>query len=232
MSYLHTPPTTPVATTHIEALYKQFNIKIVHHHTMPNPSKVKKTPFSWLEIRYIISTNQLELFARSQEATDRYLKFKQHLKDQNVGIMDHVLNNELQWDAAGLRTGDSLFTNPQDLKIIYNQFPYYVPHNVKHFCVWTKVRICGDPNSPIGDILPQTRDVISRYVEKTFVEKYGLSWDQIVWFRNWDSLQSVKSISHIHVIVKDLEVPDEEIIGTSGSVLTEEEYNTIMGKSQ
>ena len=73
-----------------------------------------------------------------------------------------------------------------------------------------------------------TKKLINRYLEKTFVAK-GISWDQIVWFKNWLSLQSVRSISHIHVILKDVDdkFVDELISGGSGEVLTLDDYRNL-----
>lgn len=48
-------------------------------------------------------------------------------------------------------------------------------------------------------------------------------------FKNWLSLQSVRSISHIHVILKDVDdkFVDELISGGSGEVLTLDDYRNL-----
>ena len=114
------------------------------------------------------------------------------------------------------------------ISILYNKFPYYFEPNVKHICIWSKLKIPVDKNSEVGDISVMTKKLINRYLEKTFVAK-GISWDQIVWFKNWLSLQSVRSISHIHVILKDVDdkFVDELISGGSGEVLTLDDYRNL-----
>ncbi|KAG2732508.1 hypothetical protein G9P44_004925 [Scheffersomyces stipitis] len=214
-SYLATPPATPTLVSKTKELstfasgksldeyYQILNIQEVRSELMPNMSKVKvDKPFTWNEVHFIVTTNQLELFARSQAATDRYLKFKHDLKESKVNILDHILANEVRWDVEDLREEGAIFADKSDLRIIHNRFPYYFEDDVSHLCVWSKVRIPTDPNSADGDITTETRNKINQYIEETFIRPLGLTWEQVEWFKNWTSLQSVKSISHIHVLIK------------------------------
>lgn len=99
---------------------------------------------------------------------------------------------------------------------------------VTHLCIWTKFRIPADPTSPIGDISKKTRQIIEKYLTKTFVEKYGIEWSDILWFKNWESLQSVKRLSHIHVLIKGLDQEMiEDMLYGPGVPLTIEELEQI-----
>ncbi|RCK60810.1 N-acetylglucosamine-induced protein 1 [Candida viswanathii] len=238
---LHTPPSSPIE---FEKYYTHFNIQLQHSDLMPQPSKIKtKEPFSWSEINFIIKTNKLEIFARSKEQTIKYHNFKQWLKDNKILVNDYLLGHELHWKESEIRDQehvivpqeysveypqDLIFHNPDDITILYNKFPYYFDTNVKHLCIWTKLRIPVDRDSACGDISDRTKKIIHRYLEKTFVEKGGLSWDQIVWFKNWLTLQSVRAISHIHVILRDVDdVFIEQLIGGPGEVLTLDDYRNL-----
>lgn len=172
---------------------------------MPNASKVKANPFKWEEIKYIVEQNQLELFARSQEETVRYLDFKHRLKKAGVPILDHIIKHELHWKEDELKQEGDFFSDPSTTTVIYNQFPYYFEPQVKHLCAWSKVYVPADPSSPCGDISPETRAKIDDYVYKTFIEPNGLDKENVCWFKNWESLQSVKSISHIHILINDVD---------------------------
>lgn len=200
---------------------------------MPNPSKIKlDKPFTWEESRDIIDNNKLELLARSQLETNRYINFKHELKVANVNIMDHVLEKELGWSKGKLILDNAednkrSFVDPSTIKIIYNQFPYYFPSNVQHLCIWSSIEIPNDPNSAVGDISSATKEVINRYIEKTFTKKYNLDPEQICWFKNWGSLQSIKSISHIHIVIRDFDVASHGIVGGFGEPLTVEEFDEI-----
>lgn len=204
-------------------------ITVVHSPDMPAASKVSARPFSWAETQWLVEQNDLSGLARSPKATEEYLAFKRTLRLTNTTVFKHLLTKLLQWatpeEVAGLADneiriaslGRPLFTEASDIKIILNDFPYYFEPDVTHMCVWTKQPIPSDPISTLGDISPQLRARIEAYVVKTFVEGLGVSRDKLVWLRNWDALQSVKEISHIHVIVKGLlQQQLDKVLGTPG----------------
>ncbi|MDC6271299.1 GIG1 family protein, partial [Acetobacter pasteurianus] len=244
---LNTPPRSPSTTLDLASIYKRLNIRIHHSPLMPQPSKIKHgSPFSWDDIVYISNTNQLELFARSEEQTNDYHKFKQYLKDNNITINDYILKHELHWKQSDLRlqqhviTGkseysteypqDLIFHNVDDLKILPNKYPYYFDKNIAHLCVWSKLTIPNDVNSTVGDISPLTRRIVDKYLEKTLGSR-GVTKDQFVWFRNWSSLQSVRSISHIHVILRDVDPKViDEVMQCGGTPLSIEEYREILNE--
>lgn len=220
---LATPPSSQAASPKISnqdksLLYKSLSISFVQSDLMPNPSKIKENgPFKWSELKNIVNNNQLELLARSKNETQRYLDFKTWLKLENLNIQNYIIKYELNWQDAV--SDAKLFTRSDDVKILLNKFPYYFEDDVTHFCIWTKVQIPNDPDSQIGDLSKHTRLIIDKYVRKTFPN------NQLLWFRNWANLQSVKLISHIHVLVKGLD--DEtlhNLLGSSGNLLTNEDY--------
>lgn len=98
--------------------------------------------------------------------------------------------------------GQKLFQDQRDFKIIENDFPYNFTQEIIHVCVWTKLAIESDPESQIGDVTPYIKKVLERYVEKTFVEHLGFAHNDVLWFRNYPFLQSVKDLSHIHVLLR------------------------------
>ncbi|CCG22519.1 hypothetical protein CORT_0B08140 [Candida orthopsilosis Co 90-125] len=202
-------------------------------------------PFTWTQIQQIVNTNQLESFARSEEQYHSYQKFKHDLSSQGITINDHVLKDELQWKQADIRhqtstpsppeytisqPQDLIFYNDNDIKIIFNKFPYYFENSVVHLCIWSKLTIPNDVNSSVGDISPLTKRIIERYLQKTFIDK-GIPKENLVWFRNWSSLQSIRSVSHIHVLLRSA---DEhfirKIIGTSGTTLSLDDYKEILNE--
>lgn len=196
---------------------------------MPSASKISTRPYTWAEVRDIIKYNDLNLFARLAEQTEKYLAFKKYLKNHNSTVFRYMLANTLQWvtpqEVMGLSdtqikvagSGNPVFTEASDLKIIKNDFPYYFEDDVVHLCVWSKQRIYSDPNCKLGDLSAETRAEIEKYVVQTFVEDLEVCRSDLVWFRNWDALQSVKEISHVHVVVKGM-TPDqlEKVLGGPG----------------
>lgn len=71
-----------------------------------------------------------------------------------------------------------------------------------HLVCWTKSLIPILANSiPAGDITPEARKIIEGFVERTFTRHLGK--ENVLWFKNWASIQSVRSVEHIHVLVRD-----------------------------
>ena len=55
-----------------------------------------------------------------------------------------------------------------------------------------------------GDVTPESRRLIEDYVDRYFVQDLQRGWDQVMWFKNWVSLQSVRGVDHVHVLVRDV----------------------------
>ena len=55
-----------------------------------------------------------------------------------------------------------------DIKIIYNDWPYGIDKSIVHLCVWTKFPLDVDEKDPNGDLTPEMRAKIDEYVNKAF----------------------------------------------------------------
>lgn len=208
-------------------------ITVVHSPDMPSASKISERPFSWAEVQNIVGTNDLDVFARSRLQTGKYLAFKRLLRLQDTTVYKHLLTKSLGWaaeeqvkgivdsDIKVASSGDGIFSNAADLKIIRNDFPYYFEENVAHLCVWTKQPILSDPQSSVGDLSSETRATIEKYICQTFVKYAGIPRENLLWFRNWEALQSVREISHVHVLAKDISSEQLSLLlGTPGVPLS------------
>lgn len=70
-----------------------------------------------------------------------------------------------------------------------------------HLVCWTKSLIPTlDDSVPAGDLTPEARGIIEDFVERTFTRHLGK--ENVLWFKNWASIQSVRSVEHIHVLVR------------------------------
>ncbi|ODV63071.1 Htc1p ASCRUDRAFT_126905 [Ascoidea rubescens DSM 1968] len=148
-------------------------------------------------------------------------------------------------------TSHKLFMFSEDTLILPNHFPYNLEQNIKHLVVWSKILIKSieeeneENDKPIeknqtpindnttqfqipGDISLRNKSIIHKYIVKTFHKKHHIKEENILWFRNFNHLQSIKTLSHIHVLVKD--VPShtlDAILETEGALLTEQDYLDI-----
>ena len=62
-----------------------------------------------------------------------------------------------------------------------------------------------------GDVMAESKRVIEEFVEREFVRalagEEGVGVEQarerVMWFKNWVSLQSVRGVDHVHILVRD-----------------------------
>ncbi len=92
---------------------------------------------------------------------------------------------------------DTDTTYIEDMRILYNDWPYGIETDVIHLVVWTKFELPDDPAT--GDLTAGAREAIERYVQATFCSRVVPG--QVVWFRNWKSLKSVHAVEHFHVML-------------------------------
>lgn len=136
----------------------------------------------------------------------------------------------------------------ENYKILLNDWPYGFDSRIVHLVVWTKFPLPPDPTSEKGDISPQTRQMISQFVQETFgvemkkkrksqKEKEGQrdaegeEEENVVWFLNWASLKSIHAVEHFHVLLFE---PDEEFVErvTGGDVALRDKVKMKKGREE
>ena len=70
--------------------------------------------------------------------------------------------------SCSLRNALSLiiYVVADDLKILYNDWPYGIDKKIVHLCIWIKNELEDDPETK--DLTPEMRKQIDEYVDKTF----------------------------------------------------------------
>ncbi|KAF2404655.1 hypothetical protein EJ06DRAFT_579239 [Trichodelitschia bisporula] len=158
---------------------------------------------TWDEVRGIISENRIDLFRRRPSDLRRYRHFIHLLNKHHGSVMAFILSRRLGW--SDLTPACSVpFTDPTDVKILYNDWPYGVDARIVHLVVWTKFALAETED---GDLTPQAREAVEAYVERAFVERVGR--DRVAWFKNWRSLKSVHAVEHFHVMLYE---PEEAFV--------------------
>lgn len=101
------------------------------------------------------------------------------------------------------------FAEPSDYHVLKNDWPYGLTPEITHIVVWTRTLIPTDPQT--GDVTPESRRLIRDFVGRFFIDKLGPGGEgRVMWFKNWVALQSVRSLEHIHVLVKDVDAETVE----------------------
>lgn len=116
----------------------------------------------------------------------KYLAYIAELKREYGSVVNFIVEKRLQW--TDRRPQDSNpFDNPKtgnvnmetctnfsfaksyhqdDIKVLYNDWPYGIDEKIVHLVVWTKFDLDDDPTA--DDLTPLAREKIENYVYRTF----------------------------------------------------------------
>ncbi|ORX97807.1 hypothetical protein BCR34DRAFT_160100 [Clohesyomyces aquaticus] len=158
---------------------------------------------SWDEVTDIIRINRVDLFHRVPSELRRYRQYTHRLIKEHGSIMNFIVNQRLQWKT--MTPKGRPFEFKEDIKVLYNDWPYGIDEKIIHLVVWTKFTLDEDPAT--GDLFPEVRKKIDDHVRQTFHP--SVKPEHVIWFRNWASLKSVHAVEHFHVMLYD---PEEEFV--------------------
>ncbi|KAH8884449.1 hypothetical protein GQ53DRAFT_752054 [Thozetella sp. PMI_491] len=159
---------------------------------------------TWPEVQRLVASNRIDLFQRVPSDLRRYLAYNWKLKQEYGSIMNFVITQRLRWSEPIAASGGP-FEQDDDIKILWNDWPYGIDQKIVHLVVWTKFDLEEDPTT--GDLTAEARAEIDAFVRKTFLP--GVPSDRFIWFKNWRSLKSVHAVEHFHVMLYD---PDPDFI--------------------
>lgn len=159
---------------------------------------------TWDEVAAIVQENRLELFQRVPSELRRYKAFTFKLARQYGSIAAFVLKERLRWQEP-IQPRATPFQNVDDIKILWNDWPYGIDKRIVHLVVWTKFELKAD--STTGDLTQQARTEIDDFVTRTFRSRVPAK--HVMWFRNWAALKSIHAVEHFHVMMFD---PDPDFI--------------------
>ncbi|KAK2050834.1 hypothetical protein LZ31DRAFT_7500 [Colletotrichum somersetense] len=165
----------------------------------------------WEELKEIIKTNKLEVLKRKPSDLRRYMKWTAETKAEYGSMTQYILANRLpkQWGAPPFKPKSLVpFEDPSDYRVLANDWPYGLDAGIAHIVVWSRTIIPTDPDT--GDMTSESRRTVQEFVDRYFVDSLGEGGaERVVWFKNWVALQSVRTLEHIHVLVRDV---DAEVI--------------------
>jgi len=163
----------------------------------------------WEQLRGILATNSLEELKRRPSDLRRYIAWSAETKAQYGSMTNYLLQHRLPWGSPPFKYLSPIpFENTADYKILLNDWPYGLTKDITHIVVWSKTPIATDEKT--GDVTVESRKIIEEFVQKIFTARLGGDKERVMWFKNWVALQSVRSLEHIHVLVKDVSQKDLE----------------------
>lgn len=175
---------------------------------------------TWDDLKRIIAKNTLEDLKRLPSDLRRYLAWSHATKQKYGSITNFVIKERLHWTPqtdSRPRTfahrSSIPFAEKSDYAILQNDWPYGFAPGIQHLLIWTKTPIAVDAER--GDVTAESRKCIEDFVERTFSRELdqrlgdGAGREKVMWFKNWVSLQSVRGVDHVHVLVRD--VPEDVV---------------------
>ncbi|KAJ4364179.1 hypothetical protein N0V83_009635 [Neocucurbitaria cava] len=151
------------------------------------------TLLTWEEARELVGSGRVDKFHRKPSELRRYRQFTHRLIKEYGSISNFIINERLQWKS--MEPKGSPFEYAEDIKILYNDWPYGIDPDIVHLVVWTKFELEDDPATGLST--PESHRELEAFVQKTFASKV----QEFVWFKNWRSLKSVHAVEHFHVML-------------------------------
>jgi len=149
-------------------------------------------------------TDRVDKFHRVPSELRRYREFTYNVVRDYGSIMKFIVDERLEW--ASMEARGRPFEYEDDVKVLYNDWPYGLDPAIVHLVVWTKFELEDDAQT--GRCTAESRRQIEEYVQAVFRSQVRDAED-VVWFKNWKSLKSVHAVEHFHVM---LYRPDEEFL--------------------
>ncbi|KJY01810.1 hypothetical protein TI39_contig278g00048 [Zymoseptoria brevis] len=163
---------------------------------------------TWDDLKQIIEDNTLENLKRLPSDLRRYLAWSHNTKRAYGGIVPYVLQERLRWKPLTngpptfAHTSEIPFQVRSDYAVLQNDWPYGFVSGISHLLVWSKTPIPTDEVR--GDVTETSRKLIEDFVHDYFIKDLGEDGsERVLWFKNWVSLQSVRGVDHVHVLVRD-----------------------------
>lgn len=111
-------------------------------------------------------------------------------------------SNEGNSESTFPTTHPAPYAHASDFSILPNDWPYAVEPGVTHLVAWSKHRLPVDAE---GALTPAGFAIVEDFITREFRVKSGeeKKGEKVLWFRNPRRLQSVRSLEHVHVLVRE-----------------------------
>ncbi|KAK6950150.1 hypothetical protein Daesc_008476 [Daldinia eschscholtzii] len=154
----------------------------------------------WEDMKKIIEENNLSVLKRKPSDLRRYMKWTAEIKAEYGSMTNYLMKNRLPkaWGSPPFKPASPIpFDDPSDYRVLINDWPYGMMPNMTHIVVWSRTTIPTDPET--GDMTPESRDTVKKFVQRFFVDKLGPGGDEkVLWFKNWVALQSVRTLERMY----------------------------------
>lgn len=135
------------------------------------------------------------------------MKWTADTKAEYGGITNFLIAHRLPkaWGSPPFKpASETPFADPSDYRVLINDWPYGFVPGITHIVVWSRTPIATD--NTVGDLTPDSKRTVAEFIKRYFTDSLGPGGeDRVIWFKNWVALQSVRTVDHVHVLVRDVE---------------------------
>ncbi|KAF9519616.1 hypothetical protein BS47DRAFT_1312208 [Hydnum rufescens UP504] len=187
--------------------------------------------WTWSELKAFVDSGDLDSLKRHPLFEEAYLAWCEEAVQMYGSVVEYMLKCRLRWDLSvppHIGTGKEYFTagiSSDLVRILPNDWPYSVPHDVSHFLVWSRLPFVHPDIIPeaIWDRVAQgglsgftgsettpkniggNNDLVR--IATSEIENFiSASWNpteyETAWFLNPPRLQSVPGLAHVHVFAR------------------------------
>jgi hypothetical protein len=183
---------------------------------------------SWPAIQNAIQSNQMHQISRDPLCLRGYLKELDRARTSPGGMTTHVRSEVLKWPLPSPDSQDQAnkegFANTSNYKVLPNAYPYAFDESVKHYVVWCNFFFRADAQ---GVLTQESHHEVANWVRKHFGAYFGE--DQVVFWRNPRSSQSVPGLEHFHVLVHDGRPGEMQLLLRLSDNASMEEFSSELG---
>ena len=158
-------------------------------------------------LTFILENDELLLLRRKPSDLRRYIAWTRGIKAQYGSVTEYITQNRLPADWGRppfTATAAVPFASPSDYVVLINDWPYGLDPGIIHLVVWSRAQILVDLKT--GRMTPESQGLVQDFVQNSFVSSLGPGQeDKVTWFKNPVSLQSVRALEHIHVLVRGVD---------------------------
>jgi hypothetical protein len=205
-------PTTAEVTAEVKtatATNNPFHLTPTDLHIL-SQSDADYTLLTWSALKTIIAAQELEKLTRLPSQLRAYRDWSAKIRDKYGSTTNFLLQKRLYWEPI---LGPELhfairnpvpFADREDYRILRNDWPYGNEPGIVHICVWLKTPLPSRADT--GMLTEEGHAMVERFVKRTFEEGLGLvGRDQVIWFKNSTVLQSIRTIDHVHVLMRGVD---------------------------
>ncbi|KAJ5722726.1 hypothetical protein N7488_000761 [Penicillium malachiteum] len=192
-------------------------------HTWEEMKEIIGEHYSKLDINQtdFSAGRDMSLLRRTPSDLFNYIRWTFETQRQYGSVLEFIIKHRLPWEPECHESGPVFpcsdptpFTDPSDFCIRRNDWPYAMEEGMVHLVAWSKTPIGTDEH---GDPSSASCRAIADFIEGMFsahVSRGKHAGDNVQWFRNRTKWQSIRSLDHVHLVLRD--VDETFITGITG----------------